>query len=378
MAAHAAAAPRIGLTEAPRHAFGLDLARASAVVSVLVAHGSLFYAEAFPAARYVLIVFGVLGVEIFFALSGFLVGRQLLLVAEGKASGWRFLQRRWWRTLPNYYLFLAVNAALAWWVVDRAAPDARFLVFAQSLVLPARGDFFPESWSLAIEEWFYLLAAGAFAIAAWRRASARALGMGLVAITVAWPLLRYGAQSWPEFPMDGGVRKVTLLRLDALAFGLGCAWFERYRAAAFDRLRSPGVLAAAVFLVALSAAALAMLASDLAFFAPARDNFTRALASVLFTAMPLAAALWLPWLSRWESWRSPLAHPVRKLSEWSYAIYLTHFPTLLVLLALWPVNQGSAGMLAARTLAWIVVAVVLAAVVYRWYEHPMTLRRPSL
>jgi hypothetical protein len=115
-----------------RHAFGLDLARAAAVCSVLIAHASLFYAEGHPAARYVLIIFGVVGVEIFFALSGFLVGRQLLRVAEGDASAWRFLLRRWYRTLPNYYLFLLVNAALAWWVADRTGLDARFLAFVQS------------------------------------------------------------------------------------------------------------------------------------------------------------------------------------------------------------------------------------------------------
>jgi peptidoglycan/LPS O-acetylase OafA/YrhL len=159
------------LTAAPRHAFGLDLARATAVLSVLFAHGALLFAEAFPAARYVLIVCGVLGVEIFFALSGFLVGRQLLLVAEGRAGAGRFLARRWYRTLPNYYLFLAVNAALAAWIVARTGLDASFLAFAQSFAAPARGDFFPESWSLAIEEWFYLFAAIGFALAAWRRAS---------------------------------------------------------------------------------------------------------------------------------------------------------------------------------------------------------------
>lgn len=366
------------MTEAPRHAFGLDLARATAVLSVLFAHGALLFAEAFPAARYVLIVCGVLGVEIFFALSGFLVGRQLLLVAEGRASARRFLARRWYRTLPNYYLFLAINAALAFWVVDRSGLDARFLAFGQSFAVPAAGDFFPESWSLAIEEWFYLLAAMGFAFAAWRRASARALGVALVAVLLAGPLLRYGAQLAVALPMDGGVRKISLLRLDALVFGLGCAWLERHRAASFDRLRGVGARTASVALVAVAIAALAWLARDLAFFEPAPDNAMRALASVLFSALPLAAALWLPWLSRWESWRSPLAHPVRKLSEWSYALYLTHFPTLLVLLAVWPVAPASLAAMVARTGVWIVVAVSLAAAVYRWYEHPLTLRRPSL
>lgn len=366
------------MSAAPKHAFGLDLARAGAVASVLLAHGALFFAESYPGARYPLIVFGVLGVEVFFALSGFLVGRQLLLVAEGRASGWRFLVRRWYRTLPNYYLFLAVNAALAWWVVDRSGMDARFLVFAQSLAHPAAGDFFPESWSLAIEEWFYLLGAVAFALAAWRRVSPRALGMLLLAVLVAGPLVRQLAQIYWTLPMDAGVRKISLLRLDALAFGLGCAWLERYRPAWFDRCAGWGARALATAVALAAGAALVALAHELRLFAPARDAGERWLASFLFSALPLAAALWLPALSRWESWRSPLARPVRRVSEWSYAIYLTHFPLLLVLLTLWPVAPGNLPLLALRTLVWLALAVALAAAVYRWYEHPLTSRRPPL
>ena len=366
------------MSEAPRHAFGLDLARAVAVCSVLVAHGSLFYAGPDSPARYLLIVFGVAGVEIFFALSGFLVGRQLLLVAEGRASAWRFMQRRWWRTLPNYYLFLAVNAALAWWVWDRAGPDARFLVFAQSLAAPARSDFFPESWSLAIEEWFYLLAAAGFALAAMARLSARTLGIGLLAIVVAGPLVRYGVQSIAALPMDAGIRKVSLLRLDALVFGLGCAWLERHRPRVFDSAAGAAIPLAAAILLALCATALARLSRELAFFEVPADARGRWLGALLFSALPLAAALCLPALSRWATWRSPLAIAVRKISEWSYAIYLTHFPTLLTLLAVWPVPPGHAWQLGARTALWLLVAVATAAAIYRWYEHPLTMMRPPL
>jgi peptidoglycan/LPS O-acetylase OafA/YrhL len=371
-------AARIGLRAPPGHAFGLDLVRALAVSSVLVAHGSLFFTQAFPAARYLLIVFGVCGVEIFFALSGFLVGRQLLLVAEGTVEASAFVLRRWYRTLPNYYLFLAVNAALAVLVTGGARPDADYLIFAQSLAAPAHVAFFPESWSLAIEEWFYALAALGFAIAAWRRLSPRALGLVLLAILVAGPLARYLAQLAAALPMDEGVRKISLLRLDALVFGLGCAWIERYRGDWFEKLTAPAVRLAALGIVAACVAVLAMLARELDFFGVARSGAWRWSASLLCSALPLATALWLPWLSRWETWASPLAHPVRKASEWSYAIYLTHFPTLLAMLALWPVANASGAGLAGRTVVWLAIAVALAAAVYRWYEHPLTMRRPPL
>ena len=280
----------------PGHAFGLDALRATAVASVLLAHGALFHTGTHPGARFLLVVFGVLGVEIFFALSGFLVGRQLLLVAEGRAGLWRFLVRRWVRTLPNYYLFLAINAALAWWVIEREHPDARFLWFGQALAWPATSAFFPESWSLAIEEWFYLLGAIAFAAAAAMRASPRVLGWGLAALLAAGPVARLAVQLAATVPIDAGVRKISLLRLDALAYGLACAWIERHAPARFARLQGPGMRLAGVAFALAGAALLAAWSIDLRVFEPAASMRDRLLAALLFYLLPLAAACGLPLL----------------------------------------------------------------------------------
>jgi peptidoglycan/LPS O-acetylase OafA/YrhL len=366
------------LTAAPRHAFGLDLVRALAVASVLVAHGSPFFAEAYYEARYVLIGFGVCGVEIFFALSGFLVGRQLLLVAEGAVDARAFLMRRWYRTLPNYYLFLAVNVAVAVWITHGARPDASYLVFAQTLIEPARVRFFTESWSLAIEEWFYLLAALAFATAAWRRASPASIATMLVAAIIAGPLARYAAQALSGMPLDEGVRKVSLLRLDALCFGVGAAWLERYRPAAFARMARPGWRLAGALLAVAGSAYIARMSDELAFYRAADTPGARWAGSLLFSALPLATALWLPWLSGWRESRSRLAPGVTRLSQWSYALYLTHLPTLLVMLTLWPPVPGDVASMVSRLAVWLAFVLVAAAVVYRYYEHPLTMRRPAL
>ena len=367
------------MSEAPSHAFGLDAIRACAVGSVLLAHGSLFHvAGPQSPARYLLVIFGVLGVEIFFALSGFLVGRQLLLVAEGEAGAGRFLVRRWVRTLPNYYLFLLVNAALVWWVIDRQGPDARFLMFSQALAWPATSAFFPESWSLAVEEWFYGLAAVGFAAAAAGRASPRAVGLGIAAVIVAGPLARWGAQALSTIAIDAGVRKISLLRLDALAFGLGCAWLERHRPAAFERLTRADARAVGIALALAGIALLAFWARDLAVFEPARGGGEAATAALLFSALPLAAALLLPWLSRWGRSDSWMAAPVARMSAWSYSIYLTHFPLLLVFLARWPVAPGDEAAATLRTVTWLALAIALAAAVYHFYEAPLMKRRPAL
>lgn len=358
------------------HAFGLDVLRAVAVSCVLLAHGALFYTDAFHGARYPLIVAGTLGVEIFFALSGFLVGRQLLLVAAGEASAWRFVQRRWWRTLPNYYLFLAINAALVAWVVTRQGPDARFLAFAQALAWPATSAFFPESWSLAVEEWFYGLAALAFACAAATRASPRAVMAGLVLLLLAGPLARLAAQGLTPLAMDAGVRKISLLRLDALAFGVAAAWLERHAAPRFAALARPFVALAGAGLAVAACAWLASVSGDLAYFGPARGDAERVLASLAFSALPLAAALTLPWLSRVDATPGPHVAAVSHVAAWSYSIYLVHFPLLLVMLEHWPARDLRTNVL--RSVTWLGTTLSVAAFVYRTWELPMMRRRPTL
>ncbi|RYE13802.1 MAG: hypothetical protein EOP34_08005 [Rickettsiales bacterium] len=93
--------PKASLANTSTHrSFGLDLARAIAIGLVLMSH---FGHNALDA-------LGFWGVELFFALSGFLIG-QILWRNFSQTDNWsgkqilNFWQRRWWRTLPNYYLF---------------------------------------------------------------------------------------------------------------------------------------------------------------------------------------------------------------------------------------------------------------------------------
>src|SRR5437868_4314520 len=88
---------------------GLDLMRALAITLVLLHH---FLLPVLRHASWVVPFFGwgFIGVDIFFALSGFLIGRILLkldsTVARRPRELLRFWARRWLRTLPIYYVIL--------------------------------------------------------------------------------------------------------------------------------------------------------------------------------------------------------------------------------------------------------------------------------
>jgi peptidoglycan/LPS O-acetylase OafA/YrhL len=92
----------------PARLRGLDLLRAGAILLVLMSHymGFVSHAPTFGVVGKV----GWAGVDLFFVLSGYLIGNQLLApAARGEALSLKaFFVRRLLRTLPNYYAVLAV------------------------------------------------------------------------------------------------------------------------------------------------------------------------------------------------------------------------------------------------------------------------------
>ena len=140
---------------------GLDLLRALAIGWIMLYHLES-HGPRFPGP---LIGFGWIGVDLFFVLSGYLIGWQLLRPwASGEAPAWRpwlrsFMLRRALRILPAYLTVLALYVLFpATAEADRMRPLWQFLTFTVNL-LPASMDqrAFSHAWSLCVEEHFYLL-----------------------------------------------------------------------------------------------------------------------------------------------------------------------------------------------------------------------------
>ena len=140
--------------------YGLDAFRAIAILIVVRGHGGLVSGDLFSGFPSIPLIDGV---ELFFVLSGFLIGSILIKTLESEkklnlSSLVNFWKRRWFRTLPNYYLILFINFLLVKYEYingDIQRFTYKFLFFLQNF---SEGfvDFFWESWSLSIEEWFYI------------------------------------------------------------------------------------------------------------------------------------------------------------------------------------------------------------------------------
>jgi peptidoglycan/LPS O-acetylase OafA/YrhL len=218
--------------------YGLDIFRSIAILPVVMSHGGMLLDAANTGFPWIPLPDGV---EIFFVLSGFLIGQILLrgCLEHGFSQGkdlMHFLKRRWFRTLPNYYLVLLLNVAfLSMGLIggDPAQIGIRFLVFAQNLIQPLEG-FFWESWSLSVEEWFYLLLPLLLFLLSKILKNLSAERKFLIAllmftfIPVILRIIKGEMMQVNDYQWDIHFRKLVPLRLDSIATGIWFAWFSRY------------------------------------------------------------------------------------------------------------------------------------------------------
>lgn len=345
----------------------LDFCRSLAILLVLLSHGRHFLTPVWePAALFR--IGGFLGVELFFVLSGFLVGRILMhdFLRGGERRHWlrNFLARRWLRTLPVFYLFLAVNVAL---IALRIAPGKvehllPFLLFLQNLAWPGPPEF-GEAWSLSVEEIFYLLFPICLLLASRLNQDRRGVFVVIMLALLVAPMFARAHFVYNYNPTwDEGVRKVVVLRLDALMVGVLIGWLVQDRHAA--RWISPRLLA-------WSALASASLVVFLYFhFEPVRDSslFYRI---GLFTLTSASAALLL--LSGYR--RARLPKPVSGIStsvaRWSYALYLSHMPVIYLINFVWGTSPAHLTSAATRWIIFVLGSFGLAILVERLCERPI-------
>lgn len=212
----------------------LDALRATAVIAVVTFHVvqmSPLEGSAVSNITY----YGQFGVDLFFVLSGWLIGTLFWreMSKFGRVSISRFWVRRALRTIPPYLVVLVLSwIGVA--VVRKENFDFGYLIFIQNYYKTI--PFFLVSWSLCIEEHFYLIIPLVAALLA-RFGGKGVLPYALVALVFLSPLAR-AVEFKPHLPEDlGYMLTATHLRLDGIAFGFlasfaAIRWPERFSAVA--------------------------------------------------------------------------------------------------------------------------------------------------
>lgn len=137
---------------------GPDILRSLAILLVMLVHLPL---NATPSVLVTVREYGWLGVDIFFVLSGYLIGTQLFkeITRTGAVDFKSFYLRRAFRIFPAFFAVLALYALVP---VLRDAPTMqplwKFATFTVNLGFdPREGNAFSQAWTLAVEEQFYLV-----------------------------------------------------------------------------------------------------------------------------------------------------------------------------------------------------------------------------
>ncbi|MFZ9563887.1 MAG: acyltransferase family protein, partial [Ilumatobacteraceae bacterium] len=308
--------------ESPDRLRGLDGLRALAVLGVLAFHDDRLSG-------------GFLGVDLFFALSGFLITS--LLIRECTASGRidliGFWGRRLRRLLPAAMLLLVavvisfrLFADTGEWIIARQdAPWAQFYVANWHQIGSGNGYWdsfaapsaFEHLWSLAIEEQFYVVWP-VLVWAMWKLGRTRAISLativGFIASATAMVLMFDGGDPTRVY-MGTDTRAFSLLAGAVVALPVARQWIER----PLQRMRRWGEVIIGILIVSIGTSWFIVSGSDDWLF---RGGLIAHSVLAAFVAIGVGSASGP--INNLLNWR-PLAY----IGRLSYALYLWHWPIFI-------------------------------------------------
>lgn len=349
--------------------FGLDVIRAIAILLVVLSHCTFAIPQFNTTITNAIRLLGATGVDIFFVLSGYLIGGILLKnIESGKTKFqdlFHFWKRRWLRTLPNYFVVLIINILLAF-LFTRYLPNTTWLYFPflQNFI-SAHPNFFTEAWSLSIEEYAYLfLPIIIYGFLFFKRniqASRVFLLSTLILIgTLNFLKLEFYISSEINNYKDWSLqfRKVVIYRFDAIYYGFLLIYLMT---------KFPFFKVNKIKLFIIGTTLFIILHFLIVWFNVLPNNYKAFYTFFYLPLISLSIAFLFPFIIKLKS--NLFKNAITYISKRSYSIYLVNYS--IVLLSVKHFFEPSLG----TVILYLFLTFLFAEVLYRYVEMPFLILR---
>lgn len=366
---------------------GFDIMRGIGAMLVVYGHGrtKMYF---FPVLNEFLSVLGFWLMDLFFVQSGFLIGMIIIKMYEKEKqfnfkTAYNFWIRRWMRTLPNYYFVLFLTTIL-WAVFDGKFMFLKlkyiaYLVFSQSAFTP-NGPFLEESWSLCIEEWFYLIFPLTILIGhkilmyrGFKQHLVKRNILISLIVLFTFPLILRLVVLLSNIGIDWiEMSRMTFFRLDTIGYGILMAWINVYYKDIFIKYRDQfGIM----FLVLIGTYFLYFYQIILPQATHQKSILSYSLIFILSGMASLCLSVYMRDFKVKKI--TPFIKVVTHLSITSYSIYIFHLSVVMFLIDKFflPTNKLENVVL---FIIYLIGSVLFSILVYKFYEHPMTEMRERL
>ncbi len=353
---------------------GLDVIRSFAILVTVYGHGVLLVSPNYRSIHNVFIS-AFDGVSLFFVLSGYLIGGILVNeLSKNNFSIGQFWMRRWLRTLPAYFFTYLILILFAFGNGTFQLDYLKYLYFFQNLFGPAY-FFFSESWSLSIEEWFYILFPLVILVfLGYLKNIKRALSITILLFFIGPILYTFyqyqnaiGLDDW-----DAHYRRIVATRLNSIALGILLVYLQKYVPNIWLKLEKKGMKLAVLCVI------LSFIIPKINFHTLVYNIFLRSHLECLiaFFAIPYLTTikeLPYPFLTKW----------IRIISIISYSMYLINLSFLLrnVLVPF----QKTASFIALGNLGYFLIYItywvllfIFSILMYRYIEFPFLKLRDNI
>ncbi|CAK9251497.1 unnamed protein product [Sphagnum jensenii] len=352
----------------PDRVYGLDMLRAAAVLFVVAIHSAYILP---PAAATMLSHFILDGVSIFLVLSGFLIGGILIRLLETEKASintlFKFWFRRWLRILPAYYFILVILIFLPAFYTHFTSwhQTLKYFFFIQNFY-DRHPDFFPEAWSISVEEWFYLSAplmifvlVGVLQLSI--RTSIITVALTIISLTIAYRYHSFHAYTiLTTKDWDLIIRKRVITRLDTVMIGVVGAYIAHYRQLFWAKHKRFFLALGIIILITMK------LIIELQ---PPYQKFI--LCVPYFTINALGTLCLLPYLSALRSGQGILFRSFTYISLISYSMYLLNLSIVQeFLLRQIDFYNYSFVFIVMRYILFWMFTIVGAVVLYKGIERP--------